>query len=239
MNELKEKILDTPENRWCEIYKITCTINKKIYVGQAVSHILNHKRYRPYGTNGRFRSHLSEAQSKKKKQCSYLNNAIRLYGPENFVVETLETCSVEQANEREVLYIKNLVSMHPNGYNLTNGGKQIQMTLADRQRTSVGVAKYYANKRKDKLFQLVSALDSIEDNAEKYMHCLGRKVDGVYVQYGWYLLIKSKFKFDFGGVHIPLEESKKSCLEFFSEIKRLLQQKSQSNGETSKMLETS
>ena len=63
---LSNKILDNPTERYCEIYKITNISNGKIYVGQAVSHILNHKRYRPYGHEGRFRCHISEAFSTKK-----------------------------------------------------------------------------------------------------------------------------------------------------------------------------
>jgi hypothetical protein len=85
--KLSKEILDNPTERYCEIYKITNLSNGKIYVGQAVSHILNHKRYRPYGREGRFRCHISEAFSTKKNQCHYLNNAIRKYGVDDFVLE--------------------------------------------------------------------------------------------------------------------------------------------------------
>ncbi len=66
MNSSKFTILDDEKLRYCEIYKITCTVNDKHYIGQAVSHILNHKRYRPYGMEGRFKCHISEAFSQKK-----------------------------------------------------------------------------------------------------------------------------------------------------------------------------
>ena len=46
---LSNIILDHPTKRYCEIYKIINLTTGKIYVGQTVSHILNHKRYRPYG----------------------------------------------------------------------------------------------------------------------------------------------------------------------------------------------
>ncbi len=65
--KLSKFILDNKEDRYCEIYKITNLVNNKIYIGQAVSHILNHNRYRPYGMDGRFRCHISEAYSQKKK----------------------------------------------------------------------------------------------------------------------------------------------------------------------------
>jgi hypothetical protein len=64
--ELSTKILDDESLRYVEIYKIYCISSKKSYIGQAVSHILNHKRYRPYGMEGRFRCHISEAYSNKK-----------------------------------------------------------------------------------------------------------------------------------------------------------------------------
>ena len=74
---LSKVILNEPTDRYCEIYKIISLSTNKIYVGQSVSHILNHKRYRPYGHEGRFRCHISEAFSTKKNQSHFLNNAIR------------------------------------------------------------------------------------------------------------------------------------------------------------------
>ena len=92
--KLSKTILDDPAERYCEIYKITNLTTGNIYVGQAVSHILNHKRYRPYGHEGRFRCHVSEAFSTKKNQSHYLNNAIRKYGVSDFVVELIEYCEI-------------------------------------------------------------------------------------------------------------------------------------------------
>jgi group I intron endonuclease len=117
-----DKILDNPTERYCEIYKITNIKNNKIYVGQCVSHILNHKRYRPYGHKKRFNTHVSEAFSQKKNQSYYLNNAIKKHGVENFMVEILEYCELNHSDEREFYYITNLNSLFPNGYNLKNGG---------------------------------------------------------------------------------------------------------------------
>ena len=47
-NELSKKILDTPTERYCEIYKITNLTTSKKYIGQAVSHILNNNKYNIY-----------------------------------------------------------------------------------------------------------------------------------------------------------------------------------------------
>jgi hypothetical protein len=203
-------ILDNPTERYCEIYIIKNLTNQKIYVGQAVSHILNHKRYRPYGRNGRFRTHISEAFSTKKHQCHYLNNAIRKYGVESFEVELVENCLIENANERETFHIQRYNSVFPNGYNLKIGGTVFVHSDESKRRVSDGVVRYF----EDKKFARFEFVTDIDDDIEKYIHPLKRNN----AQYGWYVLIKGK-KADFGGVHISLEQSKNSALEFIRALK--------------------
>ena len=207
---LSNKILDNPTERYCEIYKITSISNGKIYVGQAVSHILNHKRYRPYGHEGRFRCHISEAFSTKKNQSHYLNNAIRKYGVTDFVVELIECCEVEKADEREIHYIKELNSLFPNGYNLKNGGSVFTHSDESKKRLSIGVVNYF----KDKKAERFKDIKQIDDDIEKYIKPLNRSNE----QYGWYVYI-DRIKADFGGVHIPLEKSKKDAIEFINNLK--------------------
>jgi group I intron endonuclease len=211
--ELSNKILDNPTERYCEIYKIINLSNNKIYVGQAVSHILNHKRYRPYGHEGRFRCHISEAFSTKKNQSHYLNNAIRKYGVTNFVVELIEYCEISNADERETYYIKELNSLFPNGYNLKNGGSVFTHSDESKKRVSNGVSNYY----KDKKYDRFKDIKNIDDNIEKYIKPLKRNNE----QYGWYVYI-DRVKADFGGVHIPLDESKISATEFIKNLKNHL-----------------
>ena len=211
--ELSKKILDTPTERYCEIYKIINLSNNKIYVGQAVSHILNHKRYRPYGHEGRFRCHISEAFSTKKNQSHYLNNAIRKYGVTNFVVELIECCEISNSDERETYYIKELNSLFPNGYNLKNGGSVFTHSDESKKRVSNGVSNYY----KDKKYDRFKEIKNIDDNIEKYIKPLKRNNK----QYGWYVYI-DRVKADFGGVHIPLDESKISAIEFIENLKNHL-----------------
>ena len=207
---LSNKILDNPTERYCEIYKITNISNGKIYVGQAVSHILNHKRYRPYGHEGRFRCHISEAFSTKKNQSHYLNNAIRTYGVTDFMVELIECCELEKADEREIHYIKELNSLFPNGYNLKNGGSVFTHSDESKKRLSIGVVNYF----KDKKAERFKDIKQIDDDIEKYIKPLNRSNE----QYGWYVYI-DRIKADFGGVHIPLEKSKKDAIEFINNLK--------------------
>ena len=206
-------ILDEPTNRYCEIYKIVNLSTDKIYVGQAVSHILNHKKYRPYGHEGRFRCHISEAFSSKKNQSHYLNNAIRKYGVENFVVELIECCEINDADEREIHYIKEFNSLYPNGYNLKNGGSVFTHSDESKKRVSNGVINYY----KDKKFDRFKNVTQIDDDIDKYIKPLKKYNE----QYGWYVYI-DKCKTDFGGIHIPLDESKNSAIEFIKLLKNHL-----------------
>ena len=207
---LSNIILDNSEDRYCEIYKITNLTTGKIYVGQAVSHILNHKRYRPYGHQGRFRCHISEAFSNKKNQSTFLNNSIRKYGIKDFVVDLIEYCKIKDADEREIYYIKEYNSLFPNGYNLKNGGNTFTHSDESKKRVSNGVLNYY----KDKKYERFKDIKKIDIDIEKYIKPLRKNKQ----QYGWYVYIDRK-KADFGGVHISLDESKKSAVDFINHLK--------------------
>lgn len=130
---MMNSILDDPTEIMGIIYLITHTASGKKYVGQTLSHRKNHNRYRPFGADGRFRDHISEAlNNTKKKQCTYLNNAIRLYGADAFTVSVIETCERESLDIRECYYITEYASLFPLGYNLTGGGRGARaITLVD------------------------------------------------------------------------------------------------------------
>jgi len=210
---LSNIILDDPTERYCEIYKITNILNDKIYVGQCVSHILNHKRYRPHGHMSRFKTHVSEAFSMKKNQSRYLNNAIKKYGVDSFEVELLEYCESDKSDEREIYYIHNLKSLYPNGYNLKNGGVVFVHTDESKKIVSNGVVNYY----KDKKYERFVNITHIDDCIEQYIRPLKRYG----IQYGWYVYI-DKCKADFGGVHISLDESKRNAQDFIKKLKNSL-----------------
>ncbi len=106
------------------IYLITNIKTNKMYVGQTLSHRKNHSKYRPFGFEGRFKDHISEALcNTKKKQCNYLNNSIRQYGKDAFKVELITECDKSELDTMEEKYIKEYNTLYPNGYNLTIGGK--------------------------------------------------------------------------------------------------------------------
>jgi group I intron endonuclease len=101
-----------------QIYKITNTTNNMCYIGQTRTHVKNHNKYR-------FNSHISASTSRIKRGCVYLCNSIKSHGPENFKVELIEECDISNTDERECYYISFFNTLHPNGYNLTTGGKGV------------------------------------------------------------------------------------------------------------------
>lgn len=126
------EILTNPSSIVGHIYLMTNTVIGKVYVGQTLSHRKNHGKYRPFGYEGRFKDHLSEAIcNTKKKQCTYLNNAIRLHGKDAFTVSLLYTCPPAELDIAEQTYIEQHNSLYPNGYNLTHGGKVFKHFLTD------------------------------------------------------------------------------------------------------------
>lgn len=121
-----DKLLDSKDDVKGEIYCITNTVNQKKYIGQTVTHRKNRGKYRPFGSIGRFKDHVSEAVcNTKRKQCWYLNSAIRKHGTEVFVVDVLEQCELSELDSREKHYISYYNTIYPNGYNLTAGGKTL------------------------------------------------------------------------------------------------------------------
>ncbi len=91
------------------IYKITNTINNKIYVGKTTTSLKQ-----------RFNEHCKFA--KLNKHSTHLANAIRKYGKENFKIEKIdEANSISELNLKEKYWIKRLDAVN-SGYNLTAGG---------------------------------------------------------------------------------------------------------------------
>lgn len=101
-------------NMWT-IYCITNTKNNKKYVGQT------HK-----SEAQRFAEHVHNALS-ESCGCPRLYNAMRKYGNESFIVETLSCVpTLEEANAEEMLWIEKLnTTNHALGYNVAYGGSGV------------------------------------------------------------------------------------------------------------------
>lgn len=104
------------------IYKITNTITNKIYIGKTTLMILE-----------RFDKHIRNS----KDGDTYLYKSFRKYGIENFTIESIEECSDDILNNRECFWIKELNSLIPNGYNMTEGGTGGDTSVSPKYKESM------------------------------------------------------------------------------------------------------
>ena len=101
--------------KYGRIYIIRNTINSKVYIGQT-----------KVSLKLRFQNHLSAARNGKDY---VIGKAIRKYGEENFYIELLEECTIEELNERERYWISYFNSTNNKfGYNISIGGNVIRTT---------------------------------------------------------------------------------------------------------------
>lgn len=90
------------------IYIIRNTVNNKVYIGQTKVSVdqrwKEHLRHDQYGTQ-------------------VINRAMKKYGVDKFYVETLEICSIQLLDSREIFYIDLFDSTNKSkGYNVSIGG---------------------------------------------------------------------------------------------------------------------
>lgn len=96
------------------IYKITCLINNKVYIGLTTTSI-----------SQRWKGHITDS----KKSQKHLYASMRKYGIENFKIEQIdESNDFGKLGELERYYIKIYNSTNPKfGYNNTFGGEKCQL----------------------------------------------------------------------------------------------------------------
>ena len=112
--------MEIPKLEKGEIYIATNKIDNKVYIGQVRSH-------RPSGgkrgTRERWYEHVRSAL-KNEEKCVLLERSIREVGPENFSVEVIAFCHLDEIDDLEKEYIKKHKSNEREfGYNMTLGGK--------------------------------------------------------------------------------------------------------------------
>lgn len=112
--------LSRPPKGTSVVYLIYCRTSKKLYIGKAA----NYSSGKLYGASGRWKNHISTATSGKNIGCPHLNNAIRLYGSDDFIVTTIKQALTSEINEWEKFFILafDTLSVNGKGYNIESGG---------------------------------------------------------------------------------------------------------------------
>lgn len=106
------------------IYKITNSINDKVYIGQTVESLKK-----------RWNRHTWVCTIKRNAMA--ITNAIVKYGKENFIIEEIDKADdIEELNEKEIYYINLYKSISPNGYNLTTGGGNRRLSEETKRKIS-------------------------------------------------------------------------------------------------------
>ena len=226
------------KDRYIEIYKITNIITRKLYIGQTVSHMLNHNKYRRYGSQKRLDCHFSEAmKNNKDKECRYLNNSIRKHGIDKFIVELIDTCSMDKGDEIEAKYITDYNSIFPFGYNLKIGGTVFKHSDESRRILSEG---YYKSRDKqntdntdnndnnevNKNVSIIKSLDQNKlerfkdtelpediDNSDKYIRIANLKNKKLLV------LKIGEIEISFGSKKKTIEDLKQDIIDFIKKLK--------------------
>lgn len=159
-----------------DIYVISSP-SGKCYIGQCVQYLSNGKKW---GYQKRYKHHVRDAMVRtyRKKDCRFLNNAIRKYGPDKMTLEKIMTCNISELDELEAYHIEEYYTLAPNGYNLVVGGANSRQSEETKKRRSLSMIGKnrgrILNKRKRKFS---------EDNIlPKYLCRLRGKYNGYCIQ---------------------------------------------------------
>ena len=160
------------------IYKAMNIVNGKIYIGQTIQFL-----------DKRTRDHIKNALNNKDN--SHFHNAIRKYGKENFVWETIVECnSLEELNKVEIEMIKKYDALE-NGYNLTEGGegtigfrhteetkKKMSKSHMGEKNPMYGKHRHFSKKTREMMSK--TRMGSVNAHAKKYVVITleGKKIFG-------------------------------------------------------------
>lgn len=100
-------IILADKNIYCGIYKITCLLTGKSYIGKSVNVINRWLQY-----------YRLEKRTMGKK----LFNSLKKYGVDNHIFELIEECEVIYLSEKEIFYIEKF-NTFLKGLNSTSGGE--------------------------------------------------------------------------------------------------------------------
>lgn len=183
------------------IYKITNQINKKEYIGCTI-----------YPLKRRFEAHAFRCikTDSNTKFC----NSIRKYGIENFKIELIEECYVDNIYEREKYYI-DIFETYEKGLNSTLGGEGCLGYIHSPEiRVKISEAVKNGNSHKGKTYEELYG-DKAEEEKEK------RRLS---VKNGWDNLLENKRKERTKKTQETIQKKSKYGVELVSEIKNKIKE---------------
>lgn len=130
------------------IYKIQNLINDNVYIGQTVKTV-----------EKRFQQHRNNYDKPYFSQLT-LYKAFKKYGLENFSFEVIEETENEKLDEREKYWI-DYYDSYKNGYNMTLGGRLIELYKWDLQEI---IDLYHTHKSARKVAEIIGCDHSTIDN---------------------------------------------------------------------------
>jgi len=104
------------------IYKITNNINSKVYIGQTIKSVS--ERFSQHQYTARKIIENPKLPQENRRFNMPIARAMAKHGIDNFFIEVVEECSLEQLDEKEIYWIHFFHSYDPQfGYNATLGGQ--------------------------------------------------------------------------------------------------------------------
>lgn len=147
------------------IYKSTCLITGKSYIGQTKRTLEQRRK-----------------QHERSKDDYIFHRALKKYGIQNFRWDVLENCPNQLLNEKEKFWIKQY-NTYKEGYNLTKGGdtadaldkwkkENSQKVLENAMKALVYANKYNQTHKEQRLLQLASARKIGIEKVKRKVKCL-------------------------------------------------------------------
>lgn len=120
-----------------EVYLATCKTTGLRYVGVANKYLENGA---PWGITHRWTAHIRDAAYEKTKHmnCSLFHQALNEYGSDDFTVDKICDCKIIESDAMEQKYIAEYNTVHPNGYNMSTGGRKTTFCEEARKNMAEG-----------------------------------------------------------------------------------------------------
>lgn len=181
------------------IYKITNKVNNKVYIGQHTGFSGQENE----GAQKRLNEHFRDSR-KNRKSRMYLHNAIVKHGEENFTIEVIKICPIDEIDKWEIKYIAEFLSTNKKiGYNLKMGGKQ--GFLPNNEDSSR--EKMSEKRRNNETFVQLN-IGQIKRNEVHVGYRVARSINGKF------------FSKRFSSTKYTLEENLQKCKNWLEKIKK-------------------